>query len=138
MSVAVLKDQSIASGDSWGYIKLWNSFDGSLNQTINAHHSWIRSLAVMEDGRLVTSASYDHTIGIWNALTGELIQTLKGHTADVNCFFVLKGDKIATGSWDNTIIIWNGNTGEQLMKLEGHTNGAYSLTELDEDRFFFS
>lgn len=36
-SVAVLINQSLASGDAIGMIKIWNSTDGSLIRTINAH-----------------------------------------------------------------------------------------------------
>ena len=43
-SVTELNDQSIASGSKDGEIKIWNSLDGTLIRTINAHSSVIFSL----------------------------------------------------------------------------------------------
>ncbi len=129
LSVAVLRDQSIASG-SLKEIKLWNS-DGSLIRTFKTF-SWMTSLAAMENSRLISS-HLDNTITIWNATTGQSIRNLTEHTNIVNCLAVLRGDRIASGSDDQSIIVWDANTGKIIRVLNGHNSSIVSLAALDND-----
>jgi WD40 repeat protein len=58
-SVVALKDNSIASGDEKGNIKIWDSSNGkSIKIIFNAHSKWISSLVLLEDGRFVSASHF--------------------------------------------------------------------------------
>jgi len=50
---------------------------GPLLQTLVGHGTWVRSVAVLPDGRVV-SASEDRTLKVWDVNSGHELQTLKG------------------------------------------------------------
>lgn len=43
-SLAVLKDGTLASGDSNGRVQIWNTLSGTLEQSLNTHHADITAL----------------------------------------------------------------------------------------------
>ena len=99
-AVAILKDQSIN-------IFIWHSVSFSLIKKLKEHSSWINSLVVLQDGRLV-SGSRDKKIIIWDENNEKSSLTLTGNTSQVRCLALLnKGAQIASGSDDTKIIIWN-------------------------------
>src|SRR5262249_34670370 len=54
-----------------------------LLQTLRAHDSKCRGVALSHDGSLLMSSSEDHTARIWDVPTGQTIFTLTGHKAKV-------------------------------------------------------
>lgn len=57
-SLAVLRDDSLVSGEQHGIIRIWNPFTGKLLKTISEASDLTRThLAVLNDGRLVSAAA---------------------------------------------------------------------------------
>ncbi len=80
------------------------------------------------NGRLLATASSDHSIRIWDGQTSDLLQTLKSHSSSVyEVAWSPNGQILASGSTDNTVCLWDGQNGELLRTLEGHSNDVGSL-----------
>ena len=108
-------------------------FSGRLSATFEGHGSTVRSLAVLEGGRLA-SASDDHTIKIWDVATRACSMTLEGHEGGVNSLAVLEGGQLASASDDLTIKIWDPANGACVATLEGHEGYVWSLAVLEGGR----
>ena len=96
----------LLSGGDDCTIKIWNVATGVCVATLQGHGDKVRSLAVLEGGRLA-SGSADETIKIWEIATGACVATLHGHGDWVTSLAVLTGGRLASGSDDRTIKIWD-------------------------------
>ena len=96
-------------------------------QTLTGHDSWVESLAISPDGRILVSGGYDNTIKVWglggdtsSSEYGKLIRTLLGHGSTVyGLSFTPNGQLLVSGSDDNTIKIWDWQSGELIRTLTG-------------------
>lgn len=79
------------------------------NIPLKGHHDAVMDLAFSPDGQLLTSASFDHTIGIWNSSTWQRRNVLGGHLHEVSSIvFSLDDDRILySGGKDGTIRTWD-------------------------------
>ena len=102
LSLAVLRDGTLASGSSDKTIRIWNVTSGLTIKTLTGHTNSVSSLAVLQDGTLA-SGSADNTIRIWNVTNRSTIKTLTGHTNQVYSLAVLRDGTVASGSRDGTI-----------------------------------
>lgn len=59
-----MPDGSLASGDSHGRIKIWDTSTGELLNSINAHYELVQSMTILRDGSLV-SASSNGEVKVW-------------------------------------------------------------------------
>ncbi len=66
LSLAVLSDGRIVSGDENCLIKIWNCETGELMNTLEGHNDEIWSLAVLKDDSIVSGSS-DGEIKLWKA-----------------------------------------------------------------------
>ena len=69
----LIKTIATASGDNT--VKLWN-LGGQELQTLSGHSDWVRSVALIPDGKTIASASRDQTVKLWNLDIDDL--TVKG------------------------------------------------------------
>jgi WD40 repeat protein len=68
------------------------------------------------DGRLLASASYDHSVLIWE---GDACRPLIGHADAVHgVAFSPDGQRLASASQDQTVRLWDATTGEPLGQRE--------------------
>lgn len=74
-------------GNADSTIKIWKTDDGSLITTLNGHTNKVYSLAVLQNGYLV-SGSQDKSINVWNAYT--LIKSFEAHNDIIYALAVLK------------------------------------------------
>jgi len=96
--------------------------------TLPGHSSFVNSLAISPDGKILASGSWDKTIKIWNLETGELISTLTGHSDRVNSVAISSdGQMLASGSSDETIKFWDLHSGELLCTFPGHSMEVNSV-----------
>jgi WD40 repeat protein len=97
--------------------------------TLKGHRRGIFNVAFRPDGKLLATASKDHTIKLWDAETGREIRTLQGHTSDVySLAFSPDGKLLATASEDHGIKLWDPDTGKEVRALTGHGNDVYNVT----------
>ena len=96
--------------------------------TLPGHSSFVNSLAISPDGKILASGSWDKTIKVWELETGELIGTLTGHSDRVNSVAInWDGTMLASGSSDETIKFWNLHSGELLCTFPGHSMEVNSV-----------
>lgn len=88
-------------------IVIWEVSSCSSIQNLSGHRSYIRSVAFVDNDKLVSSSA-DNTIKIWDASTGSCLETLTGHCSCVTSVALSQDcKKLVSASYDRTIKIWN-------------------------------
>lgn len=73
-----------------------------------SHTAGANALVFSPDGRLLASASDDHTVKVWRVADGALLRTLSGFYDRVTSVaFSHNGQKLAAGSIDRNVRVWN-------------------------------
>ena len=132
VSVAITPDGKTIisdSGNKTNNIHLWDVKTGQLLKTLFRHQSYISTLAVSSDGKILVSGSADQTIKIWDLNTGKLIRKLPDnlHYGVESVAISPDSQIIVSGGRDRTIKVWNLNTGELLRTLTDHTMAVNSV-----------
>jgi WD40 repeat protein len=84
------------------------------------HTGRILGVAFSPDGKLVATASVDHTAALWSAETGAMLRRLEGHANAVGSVaFSPDGKQVLTGSVDNTAVLWETATGKAVRTFRG-------------------
>ncbi|KAF5370297.1 hypothetical protein D9758_006957 [Tetrapyrgos nigripes] len=92
--------------------------------------SYVRTVAISQDGKLIASGHLNGIIIIWNVLRGKEVRRIKGHSSEcVNSVaFSPDGTKILSGSHDKTVKIWDAATGAQIGEpFQGHSSTVHSV-----------
>ncbi|WP_013325407.1 NACHT domain-containing protein [Gloeothece verrucosa] len=128
-SVAFSADgKLLATGDSHGVIRIWNTASRKELLTLTGHQSWVYSVAFAPDSQTLASGSEDNTVKLWNYQSGECLHTLTGHQKGVRSVaFAPDSQTLASGSDDHTVKLWNYKSGECLRTLTGHQSWVYSV-----------
>ena len=128
----------LAVGDRFGMIYILAMPEKYEIITCKAHSSWIHSLALNVDAKLLITASNDQRVKIWNVNTGECLKSIKeGHS--IHSVSISKHQPIfAYGGRDNSIKIRNIVTGECLQTLLGHTAWVEVVLFGEEDNSLIS
>ena len=130
MSVAISPDgRSLASGDTRGIVKLWDTITWKEVHSLDAHEGQVQGLSFSPDGRSLASASLDKTIRVWDTGTWKQLTTFRGHTGGVHCVsFSPDGRRLASAGADNTVKVWNAIDGGQVVDLSGHVDAVFRLS----------
>jgi WD40 repeat protein len=108
-------DGRLIAGKSWEgkNARVWNALTGV--STTPPLHTNIAKAAFSPDGRLLATASADHTGRLWDANTGAAVAPPLRHDKEVFWIaFSPDGRRVITASADNTARIWNVKTGAPL------------------------
>ena len=130
-TLALLDTGLVASGLSFGGIKVWNPVNGSVGLTLNGSNSVNNGIDILFpiDNGLLAAVTNLTKIKLFDAKSGSLFFTLEGHTDRVSCLG-LSGYFIS-GSWDHKIVVWDIFTGEILSSFNstigGHTGSVNAL-----------
>lgn len=120
--------QILATGDSYGMIRLWQVADGQQLKLILAHQAWVHSLAFSSDGRLLISGGSDFLARCWDVASGECVQTFQGHTRSVLIVnFTCDRTMVLTLSADETLKLWNVVDGRCCQTLSAQNRQISAL-----------
>ena len=105
---------------------LWNMADMQLlDLVVDEQRAWIRQAVFSPDGKLLLTASADHSARLWRGDDGAMAGWLQGHEGPVwDANFSPDGRFIVTASWDNTARLWSADS-ELLGVLAGHEDYVY-------------
>jgi WD40 repeat protein len=124
------------------FATLWPVEEG-LVPIFSGHTDKVNYCDFSPDGKLVLSASDDHTLRLWNVATGKTQHVLRGHRESVqSCAFHPDGKLAVSASTDGTLRLWNVATGETERVLYGHrypvrgcaftSDGQYIVSNSDD------
>lgn len=120
-------DQTLASVDEGGTIKLWNLKTGQSKNSVSAGGK-VTALQFAPTGQVLASAGEDKIVSLWDLRTGGLQGKLKKHGAAINAIaFSPDGQLLASGGDDRTVIIWELASGKSKRTLKGHDQTVLSL-----------
>jgi WD40 repeat protein len=136
-SIVLMQNSYLAVGENTGNIYFGNQNDASNIDYFSAHTDAVVSLAVLQNGYLVSS-SQGGEIKIWNATFSyhALKQTIKNPTFAWS-LAELKNGYLACGLDDGTIRIWNIVNGSEVSTLTGHF-GSVNTLAIFGDSYLFS
>ena len=107
-SIAYVPNASlVVTGHRNGYVCIWNSQTGKLEQRWYAHPVPIVSLALSPNGRTLITTAKDGAIRIWNPIKIEMRDQWLAHDQGIWCVTVSGNrDMLATASDDGTVKVW--------------------------------
>jgi hypothetical protein len=92
------------------------------------HNSFVNSVAISNDSKIIVTGSGDNTAKVWDAESGKKIADLVGHNRSVYSVAISNDSKIiVTGSGDNTAKVWDAESGKKIADLVGHNRSVYSV-----------
>jgi dipeptidyl aminopeptidase/acylaminoacyl peptidase len=118
----------LATGSLEGDIRLWQSSDGALLQTINGQWGGVNSVSFSPDGITLVAGYSDAAVRLWRIGDGGLLKTLEGHGGPVqSVIYSSDGSTLASASDDGTVRLWDARTGESLRTLKACCGGVNSV-----------
>jgi sugar lactone lactonase YvrE len=136
--------RTLASGDSAGTIKLWDTRTDRERATIKGHRGNVLCLAFSPDGTTLASGSLDQTVRLWNLANGQEQASLKGPRFAISAVaFSPDGKSVAAGGKSGysgavapayAVIIWDAAKREERATIEGHAGGVRGLAFTPDSR----
>ena len=117
----------LVTGFSDGKLRIWNTDDGNLINTLGQHTSGISSIHYNPSGQYILSTSYDKTAVLWDSTTGEARQSFAFHTAPVLDSTWFNDNTFITCSTDKLIHLCSIGERVPTRTFTGHTDEINSI-----------
>ncbi|VDN96737.1 unnamed protein product [Rodentolepis nana] len=101
--------ERMVAGSDDNTLSLWTpeSSKNPICPRMTGHQGVVNDVKFSPDGRLIASASFDHSVKIWDGLTGQFLATMFGHVQDVYLVTWSSDSRLlVSGSKDSTLKLW--------------------------------
>ena len=116
-----------ATGDSAGYVRLWNSETGEIVHELDRHFASVWPVMFRPDGERIATSSNDFTVRLWDTVTGARLTTLRGHGRRAEMVsFSPDGSHLAVINNDGRVRIWDPVTCTLLTDFTHHPDQLQS------------
>ena len=117
-AVLWLKDGRLVTAGADAHIAVWTQGQPQPDMLLDGHAAPIVGLAVSPDGKLLASASWDHSVRLW-PLDGGAPRVFEGNSQNVNgVAFSPDGRALVSAGYDATLRIWTiADGGEAVRNL---------------------
>ena len=111
--------QTLAVGDSGGYVGLWNMAGEKRTATFLYEGSEVNSVAFSPNGQTLAVGDESGDISLWDTTTGKRTATLSEGTGSVvySVVFSPNGHTLAVGDSSRFVGLWDTATGKQTATL---------------------
>lgn len=130
--------QHVAVGCTNGTIHVWNVETGELAYPPVRHgdektEGWVEQVWFSRDGRLLLTASLDHTARLWNAASGQVIRELKHDTKVYHARFSPDETRIVTAGGNKVgeaseARVWTAESGVPIGDPMKHDEFIWTVT----------
>ncbi len=101
---------------------------------LTGHTSDVLCVRYSADGKLLASASKDHSVRLWNAETGALAATLVGHTDEVNSLCFLSDQQLLSAGNDGRLLLWDTTAHKLAREVVNVAHHLYSVVASPDRR----
>ncbi|CAF0718658.1 unnamed protein product [Brachionus calyciflorus] len=131
--IELLDNDTLVTGDSNGYLGFWRINSGNCFNYFKAHDDAIYSILLMNQSKLIVSASADNLIKIWSNDCKQLLKTFNEHSEFVWCLSKVNEELFLSGSKDTTIKLWNIDLDSSVKTFKSHQEAVRSIKYLDDE-----
>ena len=132
LSVAVLGDTRVVTGDSAHTLTVWDIRNGEVLRHMNGHTQSVLSLAVSPDGNTIASGGTgaDSTIKLWDGSRGSLLRTLDGVSQEPRSVAFFGDSALQIVGFDGSLHFWS--------LTSGKPTGSVAIEALDANFVVYS
>jgi WD40 repeat protein/tetratricopeptide (TPR) repeat protein len=99
----------------------------TLLYTLALHHQAVNDIACSPDGKLVATASSDHSIRLWNADNGTVLHEFKGHVSPVTAVAFSPDGQTLASATESLVQLWDVPSRHSGQAIEGHMGALQSV-----------
>jgi WD40 repeat protein len=127
----------VATGESLGSIRLWDTTSGEEIRRFTGHTDAISGLAFSVDDRRLYSSGFDGLVYEWDVATGKSLRRMEAEPSGVLAFGPSPQDTFATSlGFDRTITVWQLPDWNVLMVMRTGAQIWTAAFSLDEQRLY--
>lgn len=111
----------IATSNSNGKVKIWNTANGKLLRTFRAQQQRAQDVAFSPNGQWVATACYGGVVQVWDLASFRVVLSVQAHPRNARgAIFSDDGRHLITAGDDNLIKVWDLDNGTEKQVFEGH------------------